>query len=60
MSRALAQWTRGYVLIPQPFPIQWRIQGGGGATGARPPKIGSTVIFFITHFVSECLNIGLR
>ena len=34
----------------------------GGATGRPPPKKknGSTVIFFITHFVSECLKIGLR
>ena len=33
--------------------------GSRGAQQARaPPKIGSTVIF-ITHFVSECLKIGL-
>ena len=25
-------------------------KGGGGATGARPPKIGSTIIFFIQFF----------
>ena len=31
----------------------------GGATGARPPKIGLTVIFY-NHFVSECLKLGLR
>ena len=27
------------------YPIQWWIQGGGGAQQARPPKIGSAVIF---------------
>ena len=27
----------------------------GGPKRMRPPKIGSTVIFFIAHFVSECL-----
>jgi hypothetical protein len=28
------------------LPIQWRIQGGGAAPGARPPKIGKNMIFW--------------
>ena len=36
---------------------QWRIQGG--ATGARPLKL-DLLWLFITHFVLECLKLGLR
>ena len=34
---------------------QWRIQGGGGATGAHPPKIGSTM-FFVIQFLIKMLK----
>ena len=41
---------------------QWRIRGGGGGGRNRraPPLQLDRLWFFITHFVSECLKIGLR
>ena len=42
----------------------WSVADPGGRNRHAPPqkkkKIRSTDFFFITHFVSECLKIGLR